>query len=196
MIVVFDTETTGLPLWNEPSEHPGQPHIVQISAMLAGDALRDPVVIDWLVKPDGWLIPVEATKIHGITHERALRDGRPAEHVLAAVFSMLTTADLIVGHNVSFDLRMMRIACMRHKLGDPDKLNAVETFCTMGKSTAICKLPPTEKMMRAGRRTFKSPTLAEAYEFFFKKKLVGAHNSLNDMRACREIYLELQRRAA
>lgn len=28
----FDTETTGLPLFSEPSEDPRQPHIVQIAA--------------------------------------------------------------------------------------------------------------------------------------------------------------------
>lgn len=30
----FDTETTGLPLFEQPSEDPRQPHIVQLAACL------------------------------------------------------------------------------------------------------------------------------------------------------------------
>ena len=32
--IFFDTETTGLPLFKEHSEHPSQPHIVQLAACL------------------------------------------------------------------------------------------------------------------------------------------------------------------
>lgn len=31
MYLVFDTETTGLPIWKEPSDHPDQPHVVDIA---------------------------------------------------------------------------------------------------------------------------------------------------------------------
>lgn len=34
MILVFDTETTGLPAFNLPAEDPSQPHIVQLVAIL------------------------------------------------------------------------------------------------------------------------------------------------------------------
>lgn len=30
----YDNETNGLPLFKEPSNHPGQPHIVQLAAVL------------------------------------------------------------------------------------------------------------------------------------------------------------------
>mgnify|MGYP000116575521 FL=1 len=33
-VVFFDTETSGLPLFKLPSEHPDQPHIVQLGACL------------------------------------------------------------------------------------------------------------------------------------------------------------------
>jgi len=43
LAVFFDSETTGLPLFNEPSEDPRQPHIVQLAACLvAGGIHRNP----------------------------------------------------------------------------------------------------------------------------------------------------------
>lgn len=33
-VVFFDTETSSLPLFKLPSEHPDQPHIVQLGACL------------------------------------------------------------------------------------------------------------------------------------------------------------------
>ena len=39
----------------------------------------------WMVKPDGYEIPAEATAIHGITTAKALADGQPAATVLAEI---------------------------------------------------------------------------------------------------------------
>ena len=56
----FDTETTGLPLFKEPSEHPDQPHLVQLAASLVDLDTRAVLSsIDVIVKPDGWTIPDE-----------------------------------------------------------------------------------------------------------------------------------------
>lgn len=195
MILFFDTETTGLPLWSEPSEHPGQPHIVSASGMIErpGD---DVTIFDMVVKPDGWEIPDDAAKIHGITTDMALEKGEDALTVLVSVFQMIMLADLVVGHGIDFDMRLMRIAAHRHKLGDPEQLKEKKTFCTMRASTPLCQLPATVRMMRAGRNTYKTPKLSEAYKFFFDEELQGAHNSLNDVRACQRIYKELQLRGS
>lgn len=68
----FDTETTGLPLFKEPSEHPGQPHIVQLGACLVDLDSREVLsTLDVMIKPDGWLIPDKVDAIHGITTEKA-----------------------------------------------------------------------------------------------------------------------------
>ena len=71
-ILVFDVETTGLPLWNEPSEDPRQPHLVQLAALLVDDDTRQVIsTLDVIVRPDGWLIPEDVAAVHGITTERA-----------------------------------------------------------------------------------------------------------------------------
>ncbi len=35
--LAYDTETTGLPDWNKPSDDPGQPRITQLAAELFDD---------------------------------------------------------------------------------------------------------------------------------------------------------------
>ena len=71
--LVYDTETTGLPLFREPSESPAQPHLVQLGASLVDLDTRSVLSsIDVIVKPDGWTIPDEVAAIHGITNEKAM----------------------------------------------------------------------------------------------------------------------------
>lgn len=194
MLFFFDTETTGLPLWDKPSEDPRQPHIVQFSAMEAHED-RD-VTHNFIVKPDGWIIPPDVEKIHGISQARAEELGIDAKENLASMAALIFAADLVIGHGIDFDMRMMRIAAHRHGFCDPEKFKSVKTFCTMRASTQLCKLPPTDKMLRAGRNTFKTPKLSEAYQHFFNEKLEGAHNSLVDMQATMRIYFELQTQKA
>jgi hypothetical protein len=76
--LVFDTETTGLPLFEQPSDHPDQPHLVQLGALLVDlDTRRELASVDLIVRPDGWVIGEEVSKIHGITHELAMDVGVP-----------------------------------------------------------------------------------------------------------------------
>lgn len=69
-------------------------------------------------------------------------------------------------------------------------------FCTQGKSTKIINLPPTAKMLAAGRKHAKSPNLAEAYEHFTGKALEGAHNAAVDLAATKAVYYGIKRALA
>lgn len=57
-VVFFDTETTGLPVWDKPSDSEEQPHLAQLAAIAATD----------------WDISAEVSAIHGITKEKSLTD--------------------------------------------------------------------------------------------------------------------------
>ena len=68
-VMIFDTETSGLPLFDKPSDHPGQPHLVQYSAVLFSDVTRMEMAYDtMIVRPDGWIIPEQAIAKHHITN--------------------------------------------------------------------------------------------------------------------------------
>ena len=68
----YDTETTGFPRPKYLDDHPRQPHMVQLAAHLV-DLNTGTIIqsIDFIVKPDGWTIPHEATEVHGITRPSA-----------------------------------------------------------------------------------------------------------------------------
>lgn len=194
--LAFDTETTGLPLFKEPSEHPDQPHIVQLAAVLVDlDSRRELASMDVIVRPDGWTIPAEVAAIHGITTEHAMDVGIP-EAQAVDMFMALWRGRLRIAHNESFDARILRIALKRYvdprdtNLAIPpsDEWKASRAECTQLLSTPILKLPPTEKMKAAKRFHYKSANLSEAYEFFTGRKLENAHSAMADTRACLEVF--------
>jgi DNA polymerase-3 subunit epsilon len=76
MILGYDTETTGLPLWHDPSDDPRQPHLIQLAMILFDMSGRE--VSRWsnLVKPgDGAVMAPEAFDAHGISLEQARDEG-------------------------------------------------------------------------------------------------------------------------
>lgn len=189
-IVFYDTETTGLPNWKEPSGHESQPHIVQIGAVLCDAKTRTIIKeIDFIVKPDGWEIPQETIDVHGITNEIAAEQGMPE---IIAIYELLGICEGAkrVAHNRTFDQRIIRIGLKRFfsEIEQEKWANKDDHECSMLLAKPIMELPPK------GRYGFKNPSLPEAYEFFTGKKLEGAHNALVDAKACMEIYFAMQDR--
>lgn len=199
MILGLDTETTGLPDFRAPSDAEHQPHLVQVAMVLLDEHMVERASVSLLVRPDGWVSGPEALAAHGITEELASALGVP-EKTAANLFAQMaygSGARLIVGHNVSFDLRIMRIALLRAGF-TKEKLDAQkpDTFCTMNAASAIMKLPPTEKMLAAGFTKPKPPKLAECIRHFFGEDLEGAHDALVDVRASLRVYQHLQKALA
>ena len=199
----FDTETTGLPNWSAPSEDPSQPRITQLCAELVDDDTGEVYAgLNTLIQPDGWTIPEELEKLTGITNEKARAVGTPMDCALPVFMHLWARCDVRVAHNESFDMRMVRIELMRHAafasamapgmVTMPDYWKAGAAFCTQVKSTPILKLPPTPKMIAAGRHHHKSVNLAEAYKHFTGKDLDGAHNAAVDVMACKAVYFAIK----
>lgn len=189
----FDTETTGLPVWNEPSESEGQPHIVEVAAKLIDVTTREVLAtLNTIVKPDGWVIPDEVAAIHGITTEKALAEGRPEAEVLTEILSMWRQANFRVAHNQSFDERIVRIAIKRFKSEEvAEEWKAGEKQCTGLITKPLMQLLPKNKF------GYKMPKLEEAYEFYTGKKLEGAHRAMADVDACIDVYFAvLEQQAA
>lgn len=200
LILFYDTETTGLPEWSLPSEDPSQPHITQLAAELCDERSGNTVdSMDVLIKPDGWIIPPELEALTGITTERAEKEGIAIGDALKQFVAMWRRAALRGGHNESFDARMVRIEMMRqldHDAPFHEEWKKAPAFCTQGKSTKIINLPPTPKMLAAGRKHNKSPNLGEAYLFFTGEPLEGAHNAAVDLMATKAVYYGIKAHAA
>ena len=193
LAVFFDTETTGLPLFNHPSEDPRQPHIVQLAACLVDMDTRNTVAsMDVIIQPDGWTIPDEVAAIHGITTEHATEVGIPAKLAIQ-MFLEFAIGRVRIAHNEQFDARMVRIALLRHFSTDAaDEWRDGAAECTQLLATPIVKAPPTAKMLAAGRNHFKSANLGEAVLHFTGKPLENAHSAMADVQNCMAVYFAIQ----
>jgi len=84
MYLFFDTETTGLPKnYNAPlSDSRNWPRMVQIAWLLADEDGTERESRDYIIKPEGFVIPHQSVKIYGITTEKANEKGVQLESVL------------------------------------------------------------------------------------------------------------------
>lgn len=197
MIVVFDTETTGLPDFKARATEPSQPHLVQLALVTCDDEGNEVSSRSVLIRPNGWIISAEVTAIHGITHERAMADGIPEEQAVALFVVTQGRASLRVAHNESFDRRIMRIAMARAGM-ERDFIEAIEAraaYCTCDNAKPIVNLPPTQRMLDVGMTGPKPPKLQECIKHFFDEELAGAHDALVDARACARLYQRLTEKA-
>ncbi|MCK0179662.1 DNA polymerase III subunit alpha [Flavobacteriaceae bacterium S0862] len=189
MYLIFDTETTGLPKrWNAPiTDTDNWPRAVQIAWQLH-DAMGNCIEHqDYLIQPNGFNIPYDAEKIHGISTELAQEQGLPLVEVLEKLNEALNKSKFVVGQNVGFDLNIM--ACEFFREEKSTKLLELPVLDTCTEHTAeLCKLPGG----RGGK--FKLPTLTELHEYLFGEAFNEAHNATADVEATTRCFLELIRR--
>ena len=188
MFLIFDTETTGFPKdWNAPlTDFDNWPRVVQIAWQIhdAEGALVD--VQDHIIYPDGFDIPFNATKIHGISTDRAKAEGKPLTEVLELFQSAMGTCEFVVGHNVKFDLNVTGCEYLRTSGLNPFKTQKWLDSCTE-LTAALCQIPGG----RGGR--YKLPKLEELHKHLFGEGFDEAHNAAFDVEATARVFLELIR---
>ena len=164
MILIFDTETTGLPRsWNAPlTDSDNWPRIVSIAWQLHTPDGRLLSRGNRIVRPDGFTIPFNAIKVHGITNERAAAEGLPLAEVLADFLEDSRRATYLRGHNVGFDISV--VGAELHRLGeDVTAFTSVAVLDSKDAGTDLCKLPGG----RGG--AYKWPTLSELHDKLFNE---------------------------
>jgi DNA polymerase-3 subunit alpha len=187
MFLVFDTETTGLPRnYNAPiTDTSNWPRVVQLAWQLHDEFGQLIEHKDFLIRPKGYNIPIEAEGIHGISTELASIGGDELEDVLALFKKALQKAKFIVGHNLKFDVNVL--GCEFSRIGEQTPLiHPILDTCTE-KTAELCRLPggPYGK--------FKLPTLFQLHDFLFNETFSEAHNATADVEATTRCFLELTR---
>lgn len=199
MYVFFDTETVGLPKnWKAPvTDTDNWPRVTQLAWQVydqAGNLISQRCN---LIKPDGWTIPtVEELTAEGsknpfffeennMSTERCEREGVSLDEILKDFVQQVDGANYLIAHNMAFDEKI--IGCEMIRTGykfreEPKKM------CTMQESTNYCKMQP----FRYG--TYKWPTLLELHKKLFDEEFDGAHDALEDVRACARSFFELKNR--
>jgi DNA polymerase-3 subunit epsilon len=186
MILFFDTETTGRTT-KAAYLHPSQPDLVQIGALLSTDGGEIVAQVEFLVKPNGWIIPDEAAAVHGYTTEFCEKHGVPRRMALNAFNALCRRAEMMVAFNLDFDLRVMKTQFLRENI--TDEMEALQGRCAMLAAKPILQLP-------GQYGDYKWPNLAEAHQFFFNAAFDGAHSALADAAACARVWIEIQKRGA
>ncbi|MGV9003335.1 DNA polymerase III subunit alpha [Flavobacterium sp.] len=189
MYLIFDTETTGLPRnWNAPiSDTDNWPRCVQIAWQLHDEMGNLIEHQDYLINPEGYDIPFDSEKIHGISTELAQKEGHPLKEILQKFNETLLKSKFIVGHNLGFDVNIMSCEFYRLEMDSPMSQMPILDTCTE-ITASLLKMPGG----RGGK--FKLPTLTELHEYLFGQKFLEAHNAIADVEATTRCFLELIRK--
>lgn len=189
MILIYDTETTGLP---DPEgrgkwEHPSQPWPVSIAAILLDDKIEGVDEFHSLIKiPKDVVMSPKAFETHGISTEKLQAEGTPMEEVMRNFRQRFVSKSLMhMAYHIDFDDNVVK--AWAHRL----KYNAPEHFFGESIPTCLLKLSTNYLKIPGGHQGYRNIKLFQAY-----RRITGvpmdavykAHDALEDVRACADIY--------
>ena len=185
MFLIFDTETTGLPAnYKAPlTDFENWPRLVQLAWQCHDVDGKFLFAKNYVVKPVGFRIPLNAEMVHHISTEKALEIGQDLDFVLREFAADVQKATVIVGHNIEFDLSI--VGCEYLRSGMENVLDSARKLCTKEASTDFCAI------MKNGKA--KWPNLTELHQKLFGTPFEDAHNAAGDVVATTRCFLELVR---
>jgi DNA polymerase III epsilon subunit-like protein len=166
-IIILDTETSGF--YND---------ILQLAYVICNDEETIIKSVNKFVKDR---IPsIDSTKIHGITKEKIKKEGIDFHEIIKELSKDLDTCEIIVGHNVQFDLNTIKndIRTYGIHIVDNKGNNKINIFDSV-------KIIDTLTLAK------KKIKLEELYFELFNKKFIGAHDALNDVLVTKDCYFKL-----
>ena len=185
MYLIFDTETTGLPRsYNAPmSDLDNWPRLVQLAWQLHDEKGRLLSNKNFIIRPEGFTIPYNAEKVHGISTKRALEEGHPLQEILQIFREDVAQTKYLVGHNIGFDIHVVGSEFLRAALVMP--FEGKSELDTKDISTNFCALPGG----KGGK--FKWPTLTELHQKLFGVGFGDAHDAAYDVDATARCFFGL-----
>lgn len=196
-VLVFDTETSGLPE-KEASIYDKSkwPYIVQLSYILYDLSNNSSLIKNNYIKLDESVtISQESFNIHNISREILNEQGIHIVPALKEFNECLKICDVVVGHNISFDKRLIFVECFRHNVSqyftqfiNNQKIHKPE-FYTMKNTIQLCKL---ERLSKTNQVYNKMPKLSELYLILFPNEPLpkDLHNSLIDVAMTLRCYVK------
>jgi DNA polymerase-3 subunit epsilon len=190
-VLVFDTETTGLPTERNASLFHTEkwPYIVQLSYLLYDTETKKMLKCkDDIIQVSPYVkISPESIAIHGITPKMCVRKGIPIMEALMNFNAIIQEADCIVGHNICFDKNMLIVESVRQKVPHYFSVNGWRKaeLCTMRHFVIECAI---ERVNVKGEKYFKFPTLVELHTHLFNMKPKNAHDAMADVLICLRCY--------
>ena len=195
LVLVFDTETTGL-IKEDTVKIDDFPHIVQISFILYDTVSKKMIeCCDFIINcKNKFKIPIESSKIHGITEEISIKQGVSIRTALQKFYDTVRKANYLVAHNLPFDDKMVQIEFTRlgldgQMLMSETNLNRLDKYCTMKNSRNLCKISVKSAK---GKMYYKNPKQSELHNHLFGTVPENLHNSLNDILVCLRCFIKMK----
>ena len=189
MILVLDTETTGLPKnWKKSYKYVNNwPRVIELAWQLYTDDGELIEEASDLVEPDGWTMPTgEFWQKYGFTQERNETEGKPIEELLEKLTEAIHKADLMVAHNISYDANVLMAEYLR---ANKTTGKQIERFCTKEAGTNYCKIPGKYP----GK--YKWPKLEElANKLEIDSSDIDFHRALGDIILTARCYFKMKER--
>ncbi len=181
-----DTETTGLPKrYDAPvSDLNNWPRLVQIAWLVYNPEANLISAKNYIIRPDGFVIPDDSSKIHGITNQKARSEGVDLRTVLQEFEDVVIQSEYVIAHNIEFDKKIIGAELFRCSL--ENYLKRKRGICTMELATEYCAIP--------GRYGFKWPKLSELHNKLFDTTFEDAHDAAVDIKITAKCFFELKSR--
>ena len=210
--LAFDTESTGFPYNKERlcELNPAViPHIIQLSCVLFNETGKILELYNTFIKIPT-KIPDFITDLTGIHQYHVDNYGVSIETALQRALEIFKQADILVAHNIGFDLRMLFLELWRLKEKEKDEeekdeedeeeswidefddlLETKNVYCTMHSTTAYCNI------IRTNCRGFtfvKVPKSIELYEILFGNlpQNIQTHNAIIDTLMCMRCFCKYE----
>jgi len=208
--LVFDVETTNL-IPKQKINGPrltidDYPHILQLSFVIY-DLNESKITksYDAYVNINSNIVISDSiTELTGIT-KNMCKKGIAITNVLKEFYDAYIDCDLLIAHNIYFDIEMIKIEIERNRaqilstfpcvlttFNDIyEKIHNIDRYCTMRKGISICNILVESKPGKPTAKKF--PRLIELYQHLFVGETVsGLHNSMMDVLVCLRCYLKMR----
>jgi DNA polymerase III epsilon subunit-like protein len=185
IVCVFDTETTGL-IDNHMKRLDRQPEVIEFACVWADwdDLDKIEARYEVLIKPSLGPLPDKTKEATGLIDED-LKDCVTFDQVSDKILSLLTGAQIVCGHNLSYDMEMMDIEYerLRTKIAWPSA-----RMCTVEQTAHVAQ--------EAQRKPSKHNrvNLGDLHYYLTGEEHKDAHRAMADVMATLRCLREIRRR--
>ena len=170
-VMFLDTETTGLNIYND--------EIIQLSYFLYNKKYELVKTFDKYIIPQYNLISKDSYNVHKISSNIIKKEGYKFEDIINEFLVDLGSTKYIIGHNVQFDINMIKNNLERQGISVKNLFNDKVIICTAQLSR---KFNTENKVMK----------LDALYKRLFYRNIMFAHNSYYDVKYCSQCYFKME----
>jgi DNA polymerase III epsilon subunit-like protein len=194
-VFLYDLETTGLvkTKWTKPEyQYPDykdltiydNARMVSIGWLYKENFNYENVIDieninEQIIKPEGFDIPLEATKIHGITNDEAKKNGKDVCVSLKIIEEIINDCEYIIGYNIYYDINVLLSELYREK-----KNKTIQKILKLKYNKKIICVGQISKKSfpdKFNKKGYNIPKQIDVYKECYNEDVINAHNAKFDV---------------